>query len=79
MSCVNIVFLSCWLGAKLPAKVAEVTKALVENYLAAKCTSFSSRRLRTAGLEIMSAHSMSLPYNVDEMPWELNSCLHQLA
>lgn len=30
--------LSCWLGAKLSGKVAEVTKAVVENYLVAKHT-----------------------------------------
>lgn len=36
MSCVNIVFCSCLLGAKLSVKVAEVTKAGIENYLVAQ-------------------------------------------
>lgn len=36
MSCVNIVFCSCLLGAKLSVKVAEVTKAVIENYLVAQ-------------------------------------------
>lgn len=33
MSWVNIVVLSCWLGAKLSVTAAEVTKAVIENYL----------------------------------------------
>lgn len=33
MSCVNIVVLSCWLGAKLSVTAAEATKAVIENYL----------------------------------------------
>lgn len=40
MSCVNIVFLSCLLGAKLSVKVTEVIEAAIENYLMALRTYF---------------------------------------
>lgn len=40
MSYVNIVFLSCLLGAKLLVKVAEVIEATIENYLLALHTYF---------------------------------------
>lgn len=33
----------------------------------------------TAGPGIMFFHKVSFGYKVDEMPWELNSCLYQVA